>query len=215
MRAWIWDLDGTLLDSYAVIVAAALAAAKEAGIQDHESSVLRTVKRGSLSVYLRDVSARSGVPFERLLERYRGVTHGLDGRITLISGAESTLRGLLAAGDTHYVYTHRGESSHTLLKRLGIADCFREVVTSTAGFRPKPSGDGVRFLADRYALDPEQTFYVGDRPLDVLCAKDAGVRSVLFLPPDSPVLPTGQEDRIIRSLDELLTAFDHPKGENP
>ena len=215
MRAWIWDLDGTLLDSYAVLVSAARTAAEEAGMQDDEASVLQTVKRGSLSVYLRDVSARSGVPFERLLERYREVTHGLDSRITLISGAESTLRGLLAAGDTHYVYTHRGESSHTLLKRLGIADCFREVVTSTAGFRPKPSGDGVRFLMDRYVLDPEQTFYVGDRPLDVLCAKDAGVRAVLFLPPGSPVLPTGQEDMIIRSLDELLAAFDHPKGENP
>ena len=203
MRSWIWDLDGTLLDSYAVITAAAQKAAAEAGIRDDVETILRTVKRNSLSVYLKDVSARSGVPAEHLSERYRAFTHETDDRITLISGAKETLLRLQAAGDTHFVFTHRGESSHPILKRLGIHHLFREIVTSSAGFTPKPSGDGVRYLTEKYALNKGFAFYVGDRALDVLCAKDAGVMAVLFLPSGSPVLPTGQEDRIIASLDEL------------
>ena len=37
---------------------------------------------------------------------------------------------------------------------------------------------------------------MGDRALDVLCAKDAGVKALLYLPEDSCVIPTGLEDRI-------------------
>ena len=71
------------------------------------------------------------------------------------------------------------------------------------GFAPKPSGEGVRFLVEKYGLDPEQTWYVGDRTLDVYCAKDAGVKALLFLAPDTCVEATGQEDRIVKDLREI------------
>ena len=44
---------------------------------------------------------------------------------------------------------------------------------------------------------------MGDRPIDILCGKDAGVKAMLLLPEGAPVQPTGMEDRIIRSLWEL------------
>ena len=40
MTSYIWDLDGTLLDSYPVIIAAAIRAAADAGIHDQESEAL-------------------------------------------------------------------------------------------------------------------------------------------------------------------------------
>ena len=76
-------------------------------------------------------------------------------------------------------------------------------MTAEYGFPAKPSGDGIRYLLDKYRLDPAETWYVGDRSMDVLCAKDAGVRAVLLLPADSYVTPTGKEDRIIRELREI------------
>ena len=200
---YIWDLDGTLLDSYGVIAAAAGKAAEGAGIHDPEEKILQVAKRESLSAYFRDVSSRSGVPFETLLQQYRTYTHPADDGIVLMDGARATLDRLSRSGAVHYVFTHRGASSEPILKRLGIRDRFREVVTSEYGFAPKPSGDGIRYLVDRYAMDPEKTWYVGDRAMDVLSAKDAGVKAVLLLPEDSCVIPTGREDRIVRSLREL------------
>ena len=201
--SYIWDLDGTLLDSYGGIVAAARKTAEGAGIQDPEDQILKTVKRESLSAYLRDVSARCGVPFETLLQQYRTYTHLTDDGIVLMDAARATLDRLARSGAAHFVFTHRGASSEPILKRLGILDRFREVVTSEYGFPPKPSGEGIRYLVDKYHLDPEHTWYVGDRAMDVLSAKDAGVKAILLLPADSYVEPVGQEDRIIHSLRDI------------
>ena len=203
MTAYIWDLDGTLLDSYGVIVEGAKKTAAEAGLRDSEAEVLRAVKQGSVTAYLNGVSERSGVPFRQLMARYRLHAHGLDDRITLTDGAKETLEKLRRSGAVHFVYTHRGSSSGPILERLGILDYFRDIVTSEHGFAAKPSGEGVRYLTDRYGLDPERTWYVGDRTLDVYCAKDAGVRALLYLAPDSCVSPTGQEDLIVHDLREI------------
>ena len=205
MAAYIWDLDGTLLDSYEVITEAAVKAAADVGIHDPAEEVLKKIKRSSLSAYLKEGSVCCGEPAENLAAKYRLYTHQLDDRIGLMPGAEEVLAGLRQSGAEHYVFTHRGASSGPILQRLGILDCFREVVTAEYGFLSKPSGDGLRYLLEKYSLDPEETRYVGDRAMDVLCAKDAGVKAILLLPADSYVSPTGKEDRIIRELKALLS----------
>ena len=203
MTSYIWDLDGTLLDSYEMISAAAAGTAADAGIHDPVDQVLKTVKQGSVSGYLKDVSSRSGKPFDELWKQYRMRTHATDDLIGIIDGAKETLERLQRSGAVHFVYTHRGSSSEPILERLGILKYFREVVTSEYGFGPKPSGEGVRYLLDKYGLDPAQTWYVGDRSLDVLCAKDAGEKALLYLPAGSWVKETGLEDRVIRDLREI------------
>ena len=40
--------------------------------------------------------------------------------------------------------------------------------------------------------------------MDIFCARDAGVTAVLYLPEGGCVEPTGQENRIISELTELL-----------
>ena len=46
---------------------------------------------------------------------------------------------------------------------------------------------------------------MGDRRIDVLCAKAAGVRAVLYCPKDSCVQPEGEEDLVIERLEDLLS----------
>ena len=203
MTAYIWDLDGTLLDSYAVIVKGAKVAAEDAGLADTEDDVLKGVKQVSVTSYLKGAAERSGIPFEEMKQRYRTHAHALDDEITLIDGAKETLERLRREGAEHFVYTHRGASSRPILQRLGILDCFRDIVTAEAKFAPKPSGEGVRYLLEKYGLDPAETWYVGDRAVDMYCAKDAGVNALLYLEPDPVVSPTGVEDRIVRVLREI------------
>ena len=203
MTAYIWDLDGTLLDSYGVIVEAAARTAADEGINDPKDYILKVVKQKSCTAYMEEIGNQCGKTVREVFAQYQKHTHALDDLITLIDGAKETLERLQEAGAVHFVYTHRGSSSEPILERLGVLKCFKEVVTSMYGFAPKPSGEGVRFLVEKYGLDPEQTWYVGDRTLDVFCAKDAGVKALLYLAPDTCVEATGKEDRIVQDLRDI------------
>ena len=205
MKAYIWDLDGTLLDSYESIVSSLVELSGEVQAPDSHSAILKAVKQGSVSAYLRELSGRCAADDDFLRRRYREISHGKMDEITLIPGALETLSALENAGAEHFVYTHRGKSTEPLLDRLELKDFFTEIVIFDHRFQPKPSGEGVEYLVKKHGLPKESTAYVGDRTLDVYCAKDAGVQAILYLPEDSCVVPTGLEDRIIRRLEDLLT----------
>ena len=211
LKACIWDLDGTLFDSYQSIVSSLVDVATACGVPDTAEKIMKTVKQGAVSAYLRDLSAACGKGTAELMQMYRTVSHAKMDEITLIPGAAETLAALQAQGVRHFVYTHRGSSTTHLLDRLGLTAYFTETVTHEHGFAPKPSGEGVTYLTEKYALDKAATAYIGDRTLDVLCAKDAGVQAILYLPEDSCVEPTGKEDRIIRELRELTRMTELPE----
>ena len=204
LNAYIWDLDGTLFDSYGSIVSSLVCLAGECLVADSSAQIMKSVKQGAVSAYLRDLSARSGADYDFLYRRYREISHSRMDEITLIPGAVETLEALRRGGAQHFVYTHRGHSSGPLLDRLGLTPFFTEIVTFEHGFRPKPSGEGVEYLVRKYGLSKVSAAYVGDRTIDVYCANDAGIRAILYLPEDSCVLPTGTEDQIITSLPELI-----------
>ena len=131
IEAYIWDLDGTLLDSYGSIVSSLVVVSRECGVRDSREEILKAVKQGSVSAYLRNLSERTGKDDAGLYRRYREVSHERMDEITLIPGAAETLEALRRAGARHFVYTHRGSSTGPLLDRLGLTDCFEEIVSAT------------------------------------------------------------------------------------
>lgn len=204
MTAYIWDLDGTLLDSYDMIVEAACGAAERAGIQDGHAAVLKIVKQSSVRSYLNEVSERTGITYDTLRSEYQRRADELDDRIPLMEGAWEVLERLRKAGAEHFVYTHRGgASSKRILKRLDIYDVFTETVTADNGFAPKPSGEGVSYLLDRYNLSKADSWYVGDRLLDMQCAGNAGIGAILYRPDETMIPLSGYEDRVIHTFAEL------------
>ena len=92
-----------------------------------------------------------------------------------------------------------------MLKSLGLYDFFLEIITSQDGFPRKPEPDAIRYLLEKYGLDRENTFYVGDRSLDMECAKNAGIHRVLFLPPNGYGEPSGMEEYIITDLMDVAS----------
>ena len=203
-ETYIWDMDGTLIDSYDVITSSVVKVTEELGHPADYESVLCRLKQASLTVFVREWIAAYSGDLDSFIARYREVSHLDDDRIPLIPGAGETLRGLLEQGARHFIYTHRGPSTHRILSRLGITDLFEEIVTSEAGLAPKPAPDGVNYLMEKYKTDPAHTFYVGDRNLDIGCAFNAGVRGILYLEEGSYVHPDGREERVIRHLTDLL-----------
>ena len=110
------------------------------------------------------------------------------------------MEALRNAGVANYVFTHRGASAAGILKGAGLDGYFTEIVTAEAGFRRKPDPEGIDYLVRKYGLDRSLTCYVGDRSLDIECACNAGIKSILYLPRDAVAVPTGKETLVVRDL---------------
>ncbi|MBS8114911.1 HAD-IA family hydrolase, partial [Streptococcus suis] len=99
-------------------------------------------------------------------------------QIPLMTGAVEILNWTAEQGIQNFVYTHKSDNAFQVLEDLGIRHHFTEILTSDSGFARKPSPEALLFLIEKYGLDKESTYYIGDRLLDVETAINAGIRSI-------------------------------------
>jgi HAD superfamily hydrolase (TIGR01509 family) len=201
--AFIWDMDGTLVDSYPAIVPAAVEALADFGVELRAEALHAEVIRSSVGELLERIAARRRLDPLALKAAFNRLNDSRIDQIRPMPHCAEALAALREQGHLHFVYTHRGASCRTILEQTGLTPFFTEVVTALNGFPRKPAPDGIRYLLDKYALDPGRCFYVGDRSLDVEAAERAGVGSILYLDPASPGKSTGREDRLVRDLLEI------------
>lgn len=206
--ALIWDLDGTLLDSYGVIVDSLQQIYLEKGVEINKKEILFDVINESVSSFIKKMEERFGIPFDALKDRYSYISGKEKLNIKAMSHAKEILEYLQNKNIKNYVFTHRGVTTETVLKNIGLFDYFDEIVNSLNGFNRKPSPDGLNYLVDKYQLDRNKTYYVGDRPIDIECANNAKVKSIMFIPEGGVARATGKETYVINDLLDIKTIFD-------
>lgn len=187
--ALIWDLDGTLIDSYKMIVPSLREYYAQQGLSLDEADILRAVLQSSVRDFAAEIKSRFGISLDAGMARYQEIRAARESALQPTPHAVETLAALAAQGVSHFLYTHRGASTGPILTRLGLAPYFTEVVTAEAGFPRKPAPDALRYLIERHDLDRAKTRYIGDRALDIACAEAAGIGGILYRPPDSPAPP--------------------------
>ena len=203
LYALIWDMDGTLVDSYPAIVPAAKEVCDGLGLSYSEEEIHDKVIRTSVGKLLEEAASELGLDPKPIKERFNRLNDSRIEAILPIRHAPETLKALCDLGHKNFVYTHRGASCLAILDRNGLTPYFTEVLTALSGFPRKPAPDAILYLVEKYNLNPELTYYVGDRRLDVEAAENAGIRSILYLIPDSPVTPVGCEAAVVRDLLEI------------
>lgn len=202
-KAFIWDLDGTLLDSYDVIVRSLIETFMEVGITLDYNEVHEYVIRYSISNFFKMMESKTKRNFDNLQSSYKLISAGHQLDIKLMPNAKEILQKLSLNGDRHFVYTHRGITTRPVIENLGIDYSFEEVVTSLNMFPRKPAPDAINYLVKKFNLDKENTYYVGDRSLDMECAKNAGIKGILYLVPNGVGESTGVEDYIVSDLMQI------------
>ena len=202
-QAVIWDLDGTLLDSYDVIVTSVYEAYLESGIDLDKREIYEEVKAASVNDFISKMEESAGVAFDTAKSRYYEVTEREKLNIKAEKDAAEILQYMKDLGIPNLVFTHRGKSVDIILKNAGLYDYFDEVLSAGNGIPRKPDPAGILYLVDKYGLDKEKTFYVGDRSLDIESADNAGIKSILLLPEGGGVRPAGKETFIVKALPEI------------
>lgn len=202
-KVFIWDLDGTLLDSYAVIVNSLMEAYADKGISLKRAEVDSYVIEYSVSDFVKMMEQKTGLDYTEMRSRYSVIADRDKADIVLAKNAREVLDALAAKGARNMVFTHRGHTTEFVLKNLGIFDCFDDIIASTSGFARKPAPDALNYLIRKHNLSREKVFYVGDRTIDMDCAKGAGVRGILYIPKGSFCKPNGSESYTVSDLIEI------------
>ena len=201
--AVIWDLDGTLLDSYGVIVNSLYQIYLEKGVEIDKKEILFDVINESVSYFIKKTEERFGVSFEDLKDRYSYISAQEKANIKPMEHAEEILKYLQSKGIANYVFTHRGQTTESVLKNIGLFSYFDEIVTSLNKFERKPHPWAINYLVDKYHLDRDNTYYVGDRSIDIKCANNAHIKSIMYIPSQSVAKATGKETFVIKDLLEI------------
>lgn len=202
-KAYIWDLDGTLLDSYGIITESLYETYQESGVAAEREELHRIAIVHSVTKALELLSDETGQDMTSLKERYSAISERMKPDMGTIPGAKEILTTLAEKGCRHYVYTHRGASTESVLRQLSLEGFFTDVVTAKSGFPRKPAPEGLLYLIKKHNLDPQNTFYIGDRTIDMDCAKNAGIGRILFAPPGSYCIPNGSEQYLVEKLSDI------------
>lgn len=202
--AFIWDLDGTLFDSYDEIVSSVFLTLEHFGIEEDEAEARRYMVLYSVKKYFMKIESETGIPYAELDSLFEKYHHSRYLEVTAMPHATEILQYLQDHGNPNFVFTHRTSSTLPILRNLNMLSYFTEVVTIGEGFARKPDPQAVRYLLEKYSLDPEYTWYVGDRKIDMECGRNAGIKTILYLPAGNSAEPSGLEDLIIMDLMDIV-----------
>ena len=179
--AFIWDLDGTLLDSYEAILAGIEETYRQFSLPYNKKEVRAFILKYSVQDLLVQVAEERGLDADRLNQVRAQSLAEKNVQVILMPGGREVLAWANQQGIQQFVYTHKGDNALTILRDLGLDVYFTEILTSQSGFARKPSPEAAIYLLDKYGLNPQQTYYIGDRTLDIEFAQNSGIQSINFL----------------------------------
>ena len=203
--AFLWDMDGTLVDSYPAIVPAVQEVCDGLGLNFPPELIYEQIIQTSVGSFLEALADRLHIDPAPLKQQFNARNDSRADAVRAMPHAKEILEILTGSGHPCFVVTHRGASCHVILEKTGLEPYFTEIVTALNGFPRKPAPDSILYLIRKYSLNPSQCFYVGDRSLDIAAANNAGVQSILFLDPAAPGAVTGQETYVVSDLLEIQT----------
>ena len=183
--AFIWDLDGTLLDSYEAILSGIEETYAQFSIPFDKEKVRAFILKYSVQDLLVQVAEERGLDVDKLNQVRAQSLAEKNAQVILMPSAREVLAWADKQGIQQFVYTHKGDNAFFILRDLGLDSYFTEILTSQSGFARKPNPEAATYLISKYHLKPDRTYYIGDRTLDVEFAQNSGIQSINFL--ETPV----------------------------
>jgi phosphoglycolate phosphatase len=178
VRALIFDLDGTLIDSKLDLALSINAMLKRMGrVELAHEEIFRMVGNGAPVLVRRALGAETASDEEAdaglayFLSYYRN--HMLDNTVTYPGVREG-----LALLENHpmAVLTNKPVNfSRAILDGLGLSRYFRIVYGGNSFEKKKPHPMGVEALLRELAAKPEEAMIVGDSEVDIQTARNSGI----------------------------------------
>jgi pyrophosphatase PpaX len=201
----LFDLDGTVIDSGAIILASMRHAAKEVlGEEPPDELLMAAVGGPGLEAQMQALAPDR---VEELVTVYRAHNEPLHEELTCCPGIEDLLVRLKDEGRRLGIVTAKRRATVELaFGVLPIEHLFEVVVGGDETARHKPEPEPLLLAAQRLNVDPSDCAYVGDSPFDIRAAKAAGMLSVAVTwggIHDRAKLEAEQPDAIVDNAEDL------------
>ena len=173
----LFDLDGTVIDSGAIILASMRHAAKEVlGLDVPDEQLMAAVGGPGLEAQMKALSPDR---VDELVTVYRAHNEPLHDELVCCAGMDDVLVRLKDEGRRLGIVTaKRRQTVELAFARIPIEHLFETVVGGDETKKHKPDPEPLLLALDRLGAPPGEAVYVGDAPFDVQAAKAAGLYSV-------------------------------------
>lgn len=219
MRLVIFDLDGTLIDSEALIVATVGDAFRALNEPVPTDAAIRSISgitaRDAMSIL---APAAGPERIEEIVERYRTTYRSRAGTAAepLFDGALAALDRLQAQPETILaVATGKGyRGAVTLLERHGLIERFNSIQTPDHN-RGKPDPQMLDTAMTKAGIGREASVMIGDTVHDMRMAKAGGIKAIAVAwgYHEPAELTRAGADVVIGRFDELDAAIDQLLGD--
>ncbi|HUA84106.1 MAG TPA: HAD-IA family hydrolase [Bryobacteraceae bacterium] len=172
-NVYLFDVDGTLMDSARDICGAVQHVLRACGRDEVEDAFLRRyIGRHLIDLFLDLGYPREGI--DQMIADYRVNYHSRKHSSTsVIPGVAEMLAGL--GGRKSTATTKGTPTTRAVLEQFGLAQYF-DHVQGTDGFPAKPEPDVVMKSLAVLGAAPEECLLVGDAPADMEAGRRAGVK---------------------------------------
>jgi HAD superfamily hydrolase (TIGR01549 family) len=172
---YVFDVDGTLMDSAADICGAQRDVLAAAGYQGDLSDAFL---RGYIGRHLIDLFGDLGFSSDRIdpmVEHYRSLyTQRGHTNTSVYAGVPQMLAGL--GGRKSTATTKGSNSTRAILEQFGLLPHFHHV-QGTDGFPAKPEPDVILASIAGLGASRDECLFIGDSPQDMEAGRKAGVRT--------------------------------------
>lgn len=183
IKAIIFDLDGTLVDSITDLGLCVHYALESFGFESSPDPKAYThmVGNGTKKLVERAME-QYNVPteeFDKIFDSFQKLyaAHALD-NTAAFDGITETVKALKAANVKLAVHTNKpDEIAKRIVSRL-FSDCFDCVLGQTDGVPLKPNPTVTESITERFGVSKAQCAFCGDSNVDIYTAKNAGIASI-------------------------------------
>ena len=183
---YIFDLDGTLLDTLEDLAAAVNYALRQHGMPEHSVDAVRCFVGNGVRLLMERATpdGAANPSFEKVFETFRQyyMAHSLD-TTKPYENIPQVLASLRARGCRVAVVSNKMMAATQELCRYFFADTVEVAIgeDEASGIRKKPAPDTVEVALQSLGVGKEGAVYVGDSDVDIMTARHAGLPCISVL----------------------------------